>query len=127
MKRQPTHDIAAVTALAVLLGAFVVALACALMLSGEARAHEATTVAGAPLSVAYPMVCCSNRDCRPTAEGEVTETPQGYTLQTTGEVVPYRDRRIKPFHADGKIHVCQQAGDFDKGRILCLLVPPPSF
>lgn len=87
----------------------------------EARAHEATA------SVQYPLICCSNRDCRPTLEGEVKQTPQGYTLTSTGETVPYNDRRIKPFEADGRIHVCQQAGDFDKGRILCLLVPPPSF
>jgi hypothetical protein len=89
--------------------------------------HEATNVQGQPLGIPYPISCCSLQDCRPTLDGEVKETPKGYTLVSTGEFVPHGDKRIRPFAADGKIHVCQVAGNFKSGRILCLLVPPPSF
>jgi hypothetical protein len=89
--------------------------------------HEATNVQGQPLGIPYPISCCSLQDCRPTLDGEVKETREGYLLVSTGELVPHGDKRIKPFAADGKIHVCQVAGNFKSGRILCLLVPPPSF
>jgi hypothetical protein len=112
-------------------GSFAVAIAIAawvlIWTQGVVYPHEATNVQGQPLGIPYPISCCSLQDCRPTIDGEVKETPQGYTLVSTGEFVPHGDRRIKPFPADGKIHVCQQAGNFDSGRILCLLVPPPSF
>jgi hypothetical protein len=108
----------------------VTAILAGMVLVGATRLvypHEATNIQGQPLGIPYPGFCCSNRDCRPTIEGEVKETREGYTLVSTGEFVPHGDKRIKPFPADGKIHVCQQAGNFDSGRILCLLVPPPSF
>lgn len=70
-----------------------------------------------------PPLCCSDRDCRQAGDGEVRETPQGYLLVTTGEVVPYRNYRVKP-SPDGLFHVCQQAGNFDTGRVLCLFAPP---
>jgi uncharacterized iron-regulated membrane protein len=86
----------------------------------EARAHEA------PTGWTYPWSCCSNQDCRPTGKGEVRETSSGYRLVTTGEIVPYSDARVKD-SPDGLFHACQVAGDFKKGRILCLFVPPRSF
>jgi len=92
-----------------------------------ALSHEATNIAGQPLGIPYPIACCSLQDCRPTLDGEVKESRDGYTLISTGEFVPHGDTRIRPFAADGKIHVCQVAGNFKSGRILCLLVPPPSF
>jgi hypothetical protein len=110
------------------------AVACALAVvlmflawAWPALAHEATNIQGQPLGIPYPISCCSLQDCRPTLDGEVKETREGYLLVSTGELVPHGDKRIKPFAADGKIHVCQVAGNFKSGRVLCLLVPPPSF
>lgn len=98
-------------------------LAAALALSwGDARAHEATNTNGQPLGWSYPLSCCSLRDCRPAKAGEVRETATGYVLATTGEVVGYQDKRIKE-SPSGDFHVCQQGGDFDKGRVLCLFAP----
>lgn len=99
-------------------GATIAAAAVVLAIvagAGRARAHEA------PAGWSYPLMCCSNQDCKPALRGEIRETREGYTLTTTGEFVPHGDRRIKPISQDGEIHVCQQGGDFDHGRILCLL------
>ena len=90
------------------------------------RAHEATNTAGQPLGWSYPLSCCSLTDCRPAASSEVRETANGYRLVTTGEVVAYADRRVKD-SPDGTFHVCQQGGDFDKGRVLCLFRPARGF
>lgn len=83
----------------------------------SAFSHEA------PTGWSYPPLCCSNQDCRQADPREVRETPDGYLLVTTGEVVPYLNYRVKP-SPDGLFHVCQQAGNFDSGRILCLFAPP---
>lgn len=80
----------------------------------------------APMGWQYPLSCCSNRDCRQTAQREVRETEAGYLLVSTGEVVPYGNGRIKD-SPDGLFHVCQQAGNFETGRVLCLFVPPRGF
>lgn len=85
-----------------------------------ANAHEA------PLGWTYPYLCCSDRDCKQAADGAVRETSEGYRIVSTGEIVPYRDRRIKD-SPDGLFHTCQQAGNFDAGRILCLFIPPRAF
>jgi len=94
--------------------------------SMRACAHEATNTAGQPLGWSYPLSCCSLTDCRPAASNEVRETANGYRLVTTGEVVPYTDRRVKD-SPSGDFHVCQQGGDFDKGRVLCLFRPARGF
>lgn len=91
-----------------------------------AWAHEARTVAGQPLGWKYSYACCSDKDCRPVAAGEIRETPEGYLLIKTGEVVGYQDKRVKE-SPDGTFHVCQVAGDFEAGRILCIYAPPRSF
>jgi hypothetical protein len=80
----------------------------------------------APMGWSYPLSCCSNRDCKPLAAGEIRETPMGYEITSTGEIVGYADRRVKP-SPDGSYHVCQQGGDFDKGRALCVFAPPMGF
>lgn len=87
-----------------------------------AGAHEAVNTAGQPLGWTYSFACCSNQDCRPVAADEVRETPEGYLLVKTGEVVGYQDARVKE-SPDGTWHVCQVAGDFDAGRILCIYAP----
>jgi hypothetical protein len=85
-----------------------------------ARAHQ--TISG----VNYPTLCCSNRDCRPAPAGSVREMSDGYHIVSTGEVVPYSDKRIKQA-LDTDLHLCQQAGNFDKGRVLCLFPPLQGF
>ena len=85
-----------------------------------ARAHDA------PAGWAYPLACCSNRDCHEVPAGGVKEGGAGYTLASSGETVPYGDRRIKD-SPDGLFHACQQGGDVDAGRIICLFVPPRGF
>lgn len=91
-----------------------------LLFAYPAVGHEATT------GWSYPLYCCSNQDCHQINDADVKEGREGYTLASTGEIVPYLDRRVKD-SPDGLFHVCQQAGDFDNGRILCLFVPPRSF
>lgn len=109
--------------------AVVIAVCVALWLFATAfvvNAHEARTVAGQPLGWKYSYACCSDKDCRPVAAGEIRETPEGYLLIKTGEVVGYQDKRVKE-SPDGTFHVCQVAGDFEAGRILCIYAPPRSF
>lgn len=102
--------------------AIVVVLAAlvAAMLIAKSRAHDA------PSGWAYSLACCSNRDCHEIEQGGIKERPEGYTLVVTGEIVPYGDKRIKD-SPDGLFHACQQGGDFDSGRIICLYVPPRGF
>src|SRR4029450_13475217 len=52
------------------------------------RAHDP------PTGGKYPWACCSNMDCQPVQSSAVLEKPQGYFIQSTGEVVSYGDKRI---------------------------------
>lgn len=111
------------------LGIFAAFLLALLFLIGggmTARSHEATNTAGQPLGWVYPLSCCSLTDCRPAKQDKVRETSQGYRLSSTGEVVGYLDKRVKQ-SPSGDFHVCQQGGDFDKGRVLCLFAPGRNF
>lgn len=76
----------------------------------------------APSGWAYPFNCCSNQDCREVAD--VPEKADGYHA-SNGETIPYGDPRVKE-SPDGKFHLCTVAGS-DKGRALCLFVPPRGF
>lgn len=105
--------------------AFTWVLTSVLLASG-AYAHQATPTAAQPEGWSYPMSCCSLMDCRQASEGEVRETAGGYLLTTTGEVVPYMDKRVKD-SPDGLFHTCQVGGDFETGRVLCLFRPPRGF
>lgn len=87
--------------------------------SGPAWSHSA------PMGWSYGLECCSLRDCRQASPDEIRVTPTGYQLVTTGEVVEFTSRRIKQSQ-DQFYHVCQQGGNFDSGRILCIYVPPVS-
>jgi hypothetical protein len=79
----------------------------------------------APSGWVYPYECCSNRDCQPTHGGEITEGPSGYVINETGEIVGYRDPRIKN-SPDGEFHLCApRAGSAAKA--ICLFVPPRLF
>lgn len=98
----------------------VLAFLVVIMFAAFSRAHEA------PTGWSYSLLCCSNKDCHEVEQGGVKEGPEGYTLAATGEVVAYGDKRLKD-SPDGLFHACQQGGDFDNGRIICLYVPPRGF
>lgn len=83
------------------------------------KAHDA------PSGWSYPFSCCSNQDCRPVAAKAVSERPQGYVINITGEVVPYADKRVR-VSPDGEFHWCSVAGE-EKSRTLCLFVPPHAY
>lgn len=109
--------------------AFWLLLACAALfvlawyfLASTASAHDA------PTGWTYPYSCCSGQDCREVTsgpQGKVRETPQGYQIASTGEVIPYGDIRVKD-SPDGAFHWCSVAGAEDT-RTICLFVPPRSY
>ena len=109
--------------------AFWLLLACAALfvlawyfLASTASAHDA------PTGWTYPYSCCSGQDCREVTsgpQGRVRETPQGYQIASTGEVIPYGDIRVKD-SPDGAFHWCSVAGAEDT-RTICLFVPPRSY
>lgn len=91
-----------------------------------ASAHEAVNAAGQPMGWSYPWACCSNLDCRSLPDGAVKETPQGYVIPGTGEVVGYQDKRVKD-SPDGQTHWCAHQAGLDAGHTICLFVPPKGF
>jgi hypothetical protein len=107
---------------AVMLGVWL--LTSALLASG-AYAHQATPTAAKPQGWSYPFSCCSGYDCREVADAAISERPEGYVINGTGEVLGYQDARIKD-SPDGRWHWCSVAGA-DDGRTICLFVPPRSF
>ena len=101
-------------------GLLVAALAATMAMPGwRAEAHDA------PSGWSYPYSCCTDQDCRPVATRSVSERPQGYVINVTGEVVPYADRRVR-MSPDGEFHWCSVAGK-DNTRTICLFVPPRAF
>lgn len=72
----------------------------------------------------YPLKCCSNQDCWEAGDDEVTPTEGGWRIESSGEVVPYDDPRVKvtPPEGGGRFHVCHLAAD-PANRALCLFVP----
>lgn len=85
------------------------------LLIQKAKAHEART------GRQYDAECCSDRDCREAAEGEVTLTAGGWLIRPTGEVIPMGDPRIRQ-SKDEHFHMCIIPPG--TGRTLCLYVPP---
>lgn len=111
-----------VAAAAALLRPFllVVSVSCAIQATAiPARAHDA------PSGWSYPYSCCSMQDCRPVATKAISERPEGFVINGTGEVVPYRDARVRP-SPDGEFHWCSVAGG-EHGRTICLFVPPRAY
>lgn len=84
-----------------------------------AAAHDA------PSGWSYPYSCCSMQDCRPVATKAISERPEGFVINVTGEVVPYRDARVRP-SPDGEFHWCSVAGEAHS-RTICLFVPPRAY
>ncbi|MDN2581605.1 hypothetical protein [Aquibium sp. ELW1220] len=85
----------------------------------RAIAHDAAS------GWSYPLACCSGFDCRQVSAARVAETPDGYVIASTGEVVGYADGRIRT-SPDGEFHWCSVAGA-DDGDTICLFVPPKLF
>ena len=79
----------------------------------------------APSGWSYPYACCSMNDCRPVATKAISERPEGFVINVTGEVVPYQDTRVRP-SPDGEFHWCSVAGG-ESGRTICLFVPPRAY
>ena len=118
---------------------FIEAIACALavvlvwlpIMTKAAYPHEATPTAAKPQGWSYPFSCCSGYDCREVGDGggeakiKITETPEGYRISSTGEIIAYSDTRIKD-SPDGEYHWCSVAGA-DDSRTICLFVPPRAF
>lgn len=97
----------------------LVTLASALI-AGQSRAHDA------PTGWTYPLLCCSNKDCKQISSADVRPVQTGWLIEQTGEVVTYGDKRLKD-SPDGLYHRCAFSADFEKGRTLCLFVPPMGF
>jgi hypothetical protein len=85
-----------------------------------AAAHEA------PTGWNYPWACCSNQDCQEVGDTAISERPEGYVVAQTGEIIPYRDKRVKD-SPDGEYHWCAHKAGLDAGHTICLFVPPRSF
>lgn len=85
-----------------------------------ASAHDA------PAGWSYPFACCANYDCQEVSSRAISERPEGYVVQTTGEVVGYRDKRVRN-SPDGEFHWCAHKSGLDAGKTICLFVPPRGF
>lgn len=97
---------------------------CALVMT-LALSATAASAHDAPTGWSYPFICCSMNDCRPVSTGAISERPEGFVINNTGEVVAYTDTRVKN-SPDGEFHWCSVAGE-EKTRTICLFVPPRGF
>jgi hypothetical protein len=66
------------------------------------------------------------RDCKELPKDEIKATPVGWRVESTGEVIPYGDKRIKQ-SKDERFHRCARGGDFSLPTSLCLYVPDMGF
>jgi len=87
--------------------------------SSNALAHQA------PTGWTYPWACCHDMDCREVKSTSIRESPKGYVIRSTGEIIPMTDSRIRN-SPDGEYHWCSVAGR-DNTRTICLFVPPRDF
>lgn len=90
-----------------------------------AAAHDALPTAAKPNGWSYPFSCCSGYDCREVGKTAIGERPEGYVINGTGEVLAYRDTRLKD-SPDGAYHWCSVAGA-SNSRTICLFVPPKGY
>ena len=91
-----------------------------------AKAHEAQDVSGQPLGWLYGYECCSGVDCSVSGDKAISEIPEGYRVELTGEVIPYGDKRIKQSR-DEFFHRCTPGGVATAPRSICLYVPDRGF
>lgn len=88
----------------------IAAIWLAFLLPSGAGAHEW-----------YSNDCCNDRDCSPIDADLVVPMVDGWHVLSTGEVVPFGDRRVRmtPAEADTPYHRCVRAD----GTTRCLYVP----
>lgn len=81
-------------------------------------------LAAAPASTHswFPKECCNLRDCYEIAADEVQQTPRGYKVKNTGQLIQNSEIRQSP---DGKYYRCSRLGD-RRYWTFCLFVPKPS-
>lgn len=65
-----------------------------------ARSHEA------PAGWAYDAACCSDKDCRQLADGDVSALADGYHIASKGWTIGYGSDLIKP-SLDEHYHLCE--------------------
>lgn len=108
--------------------ALSLAMAGALLFAthGKVWPHDALPTAAQPLGWAYGWDCCSLTDCAQMPHGEIQETPQGYLVRSTGEVIAYGDKRLRQ-SKDEFFHRCAKNGDFKSETSLCLYTPDRGF
>jgi hypothetical protein len=97
-------------------------VAAVAMLSSPVTSADAHA---APSGWIYPYQCCSDRDCQPVHHAEISEGPKGYVIGQTGEIVGYKDPRVRN-SPDGEFHLCAIPGKTN-AKAICLFVPPRSF
>jgi hypothetical protein len=100
--------------------AALLALLPAAFLAHQAKAHDA------PSGWRYPWECCSKLDCREVESKAISERPDGYVINSTGEVVAYADKRVLN-SPDGEYHWCAHRAGLDAGHTICLFVPSRSY
>jgi hypothetical protein len=77
--------------------------------ASRAEAHEAPT----------------GWNCRQVPDTAIEETPQGYVIRATGELIPYTDPRVRD-SKDEFYHWCSVGGT-ETGRTICLYRAPRGF
>lgn len=101
------------------------ALLVVLLLTTSSFAHDAPATIAQPKGWSYPFSCCGGYDCRAVPDDWIKESPAGYEIVLTNEVLPYKDARVR-HSPDGLFHWCSVAGSLN-GDTICLFVPPRSF
>jgi hypothetical protein len=101
-------------------------LSAPILATYPARAHDAIKTAAQPSGWTYPWSCCSSMDCKEVTDKAISERPEGYVVNSTGEVVAYADKRVKD-SPDGEYHWCAHQAGLDAGHTICLFVPPKGF
>lgn len=117
------HTIAMPASTGVGLAVGAIAIFTYLLCVSAANAHDAKPTAAKPQGWKYPFSCCSGFDCREVPASAIAESPAGYVIKGTGEVIPHSDGRLKS-SPDGKFHWCSVAG-LDDSRTICLFKPEP--
>lgn len=84
-----------------------------------AQPHEA------PMGWSYGWECCSSMDCREISHDAIEETETGYLVKSSGELIPYGDKRIKQ-SKDEFYHLCTRLGG-DDTPVICLYQPMRGF
>lgn len=106
---RPTHSLAGALAVSGILAGIVL-----IGLHGKAYPHQA------PTGWTFDSRCCGNGDCYPVQTDAIKEGPDGYHIQSTGEVIPYQSTKVLP-SPDGLPYRCSTAGSV-MGVTYCIYV-----